>query len=209
MTKATEDTVEKVDTKQKVIDATTLLFFQKGFAGTSVRDIAERANVNVSLISYYFKSKQGLLEYAVMNYYETYLEELEETYKVNSSADPVRQLKEIIRTMLTYKTEHFHLTSFINRELSLDTTFVREMTVTYLAKEDHLLGSLFTEIVGKRKNKLNTYLFLQLKGMILAPFTVKTEWSHSYVDTYTREDFLETYTTLIDDWLTHMIKTKK
>jgi AcrR family transcriptional regulator len=38
------------------------LFAQKGYNGTSVRDIAEEAGVNVSMISYYFGSKEGLME---------------------------------------------------------------------------------------------------------------------------------------------------
>src|SRR5690625_7765599 len=77
-------------TKQKVVDAATLLFFQKGFHGTSVRDIAERAMVNVSLISYYFNSKQGLLEYAVTNYYEMYLQTMEEALQENDKEDQLR-----------------------------------------------------------------------------------------------------------------------
>jgi len=184
-----------------VIDAATLLFFQKGFTGTSVRDIAERANVNVSLISYYFKSKQGLLEFAVMDYYENYLEQLEEAANNHHEASTIDQLHAMIKTMIGYKAEHFHLTSFINRELSLDTTFVREMSVTYLAKEDHFLRTLFEQLVGKRKDDVNTYLYIQLKGMILAPFTIKSEWSHSYNDSYARDDFLNIYTHLIDEWL--------
>lgn len=192
------------NTKQKVIDAATLLFFQKGFTGTSVRDIAERAGVNVSLISYYFKSKQGLLEFAVLDYYENYLQILIDTYEKNQRKESIVQMKAIIFEIIAYKAEHFQLTSFINRELSLDTTFVREMSVTYLAKEDHLIQSIFEKIVGKRKNDTNTYLYVQLKGMILAPFTVKTEWSNSYVDTYARADFIETYTNLMYDWLTFL-----
>lgn len=38
------------------------LFSKKGFEGTSVRDIAEMAEVNVSMISYYFGSKDKLIE---------------------------------------------------------------------------------------------------------------------------------------------------
>lgn len=48
-------------TKQKVIDAAISLFNTKGYDGTSVRDIAKRADVNVANISYYFAGKQGLL----------------------------------------------------------------------------------------------------------------------------------------------------
>lgn len=45
-------------TKQKVIDAAISLFNTKGYDGTSVRDIAKRADVNVANISYYFAGKQ-------------------------------------------------------------------------------------------------------------------------------------------------------
>jgi AcrR family transcriptional regulator len=38
------------------------LFAQNGFNGTSVRDIAEEAHVNISMISYYFGSKEGLMQ---------------------------------------------------------------------------------------------------------------------------------------------------
>lgn len=38
------------------------LFAENGFAGTSVRDIADDANVNLAMISYYFGSKEKLME---------------------------------------------------------------------------------------------------------------------------------------------------
>ncbi len=38
------------------------LFAEKGFDGTSVRDISEAADVNVAMISYYFGSKEKLME---------------------------------------------------------------------------------------------------------------------------------------------------
>lgn len=38
------------------------LFAANGYNGTSVRDIAAKAKVNVSMISYYFGSKENLLE---------------------------------------------------------------------------------------------------------------------------------------------------
>ena len=38
------------------------LFAEKGFNGTSVRDIAEAAGVNIAMISYYFGSKEKLMQ---------------------------------------------------------------------------------------------------------------------------------------------------
>jgi len=44
-----------------VIDIAEKLFAEKGFEGTSVRDIAKEACGNVSMVSYYFGSKENLL----------------------------------------------------------------------------------------------------------------------------------------------------
>lgn len=52
--------MDTVDTKQQLLEAAKVLFAQKGFAGVSVKEICERAGVNVSLVSYYFEGKEGL-----------------------------------------------------------------------------------------------------------------------------------------------------
>ncbi|TDE15337.1 TetR/AcrR family transcriptional regulator [Dyadobacter psychrotolerans] len=46
----------------QIIEVAERLFAQKGFSGTSVRDIAQEADINVSMISYYFGSKEKLIE---------------------------------------------------------------------------------------------------------------------------------------------------
>jgi AcrR family transcriptional regulator len=45
-----------------ILDAAEKLFASQGFHGTSVRDIAQEANVNIAMISYYFGSKEKLIE---------------------------------------------------------------------------------------------------------------------------------------------------
>lgn len=46
----------------QIIEVAERLFASRGFAGTSVRDIAQEADVNVAMISYYFGSKEKLIE---------------------------------------------------------------------------------------------------------------------------------------------------
>lgn len=46
----------------QIIEAAEHLFATKGFEGASVRDIAEAAGVNIAMISYYFGSKEKLME---------------------------------------------------------------------------------------------------------------------------------------------------
>ena len=49
-----------IDTKQKILDAARVLFAAHGFAGTSVRDIANVAGANVASVNYHFHSKEKL-----------------------------------------------------------------------------------------------------------------------------------------------------
>jgi AcrR family transcriptional regulator len=50
------------DKREHILAVAERLFGDNGFDGTSVRDIAQHANVNLAMISYYFGSKEKLLE---------------------------------------------------------------------------------------------------------------------------------------------------
>ncbi len=50
------------DKKTHIINHAIDLFAEKGFEGTSIRDLATRADVNVAMVNYYFGSKEKLFE---------------------------------------------------------------------------------------------------------------------------------------------------
>lgn len=200
--------MKKSPSKQKVIDAAASLFFQKGFHGTSVRDIAERATVNVSSISYYFKGKQGLLEYAVTNYYEEYLETIEQSIKSTEDLTAIARLNELIFTIIQYKQSKHQLTCFIQRELTLDSVFVREMAVTYLAKENYYIRSAFFEALSEKKypGDEKSYLLMQFKGMLITPYILHNEWKDQIIGDYSHEMFAEKYVAVIQKWLQFIVE---
>ena len=47
-------------TSSVILDVASKLFSKKGFNGTSIREIASKANVNIAAISYHFESKEKL-----------------------------------------------------------------------------------------------------------------------------------------------------
>lgn len=59
------------DKREHILATAEKLFGDNGFDGTSVRDIAQHANVNLAMISYYFGSKEKLLE-ALLEYRANY-----------------------------------------------------------------------------------------------------------------------------------------
>ncbi|MCB1623410.1 MAG: TetR family transcriptional regulator [Pseudomonadales bacterium] len=48
--------------REKILDAAEALFAERGFFGVTMRQISERAGVDVALPNYYFGSKQGLFD---------------------------------------------------------------------------------------------------------------------------------------------------
>ncbi len=54
--------MEFSDKQIQIIQTAEVLFAERGFDGTSVRDIADEAGINVAMISYYFGSKEKLME---------------------------------------------------------------------------------------------------------------------------------------------------
>ncbi|MGR9049054.1 forespore capture DNA-binding protein RefZ [Halobacillus faecis] len=183
-------------TRDKVLDVACRLFYSQGFNGTSVRDIAKAANVNVSLIHYYFKSKQGLFESLAVSYFEPYLEMLENE---QPSEGEYRQ-NELVKKILHYKQSNYQLSCLLNRELTLNTTFAREMLVTYLAKENHLL----TQILFDKNSHIDVTFkeklcLLQLKGLLNAPFMMPHEFKDPFITDASLNHFVEMYSGLMND----------
>ena len=55
--------MENFNEKQtQILQVAEKLFAEKGFDGTSIREISKESNVNVAMVSYYFGSKEKLLE---------------------------------------------------------------------------------------------------------------------------------------------------
>ena len=53
---------QEQSTEEKILEAASEVFTEKGFAGTRTRDIAEKAGINLALLNYYFRSKEKLFE---------------------------------------------------------------------------------------------------------------------------------------------------
>jgi AcrR family transcriptional regulator len=54
------DSASGSDARARLVEAASELFVRKGFSGVSIREIADGAEANSALISYYFGDKQGL-----------------------------------------------------------------------------------------------------------------------------------------------------
>ncbi len=68
------DNEKDENSKTRILEAATKLFAQKGFDGTSIREICKKANVNLCMISYYWGGKQELYNGIIENLLEKQIE---------------------------------------------------------------------------------------------------------------------------------------
>src|SRR5436305_14901601 len=79
----------------QIIETAEQLFSKKGYEATTVRDIAEQAGVNIAMISYYFGSKEKLLE-ALFNHRLGDLRMRVENLLKNDSLSPFQKVDILI-----------------------------------------------------------------------------------------------------------------
>ena len=87
--------MEYNDKQIQIMEAAERLFADHGFAGTSVRDIAEAAGVNLAMISYYFGSKEKLME-AMFQHRGNYLKMQLQSLLLNSNMTPLQKVEKLI-----------------------------------------------------------------------------------------------------------------
>jgi len=95
--------------KDRILDVAEILFAEKGYEGTSVRDIAQQADVNIAMISYYFGSKEKLLSALIAARAENSTLQLEELGR-NSSMDSWTKLDTMVEFYVDrfFNKHHFH-----------------------------------------------------------------------------------------------------
>ena len=108
-----------MDKRQTILTATMKLFGQKGFEGTSVREIAAEAEVNPAMISYYFGSKEKLFE-RLVEQRAAFLKGVFAEIVNNTNLSNIEKLYVIIDSYVDriFTSPQFH--HLLHRELSLE-----------------------------------------------------------------------------------------
>jgi AcrR family transcriptional regulator len=102
------------DIREGILDASEDLFATQGFAATSIREIADRVNVNPAMVHYYFGSKKKLLRTVMERVLEPLAGALASVDEQGGL--PVRELT---RLMFAMAADHPYLPQLITREVML------------------------------------------------------------------------------------------
>ena len=127
-------------TREKILDAASRLFKNKGFLGTSIEDIASMVGKNKATIFYYFPDKEHLLYEVLCEAQHRALKRLQSTM---SSSSPEEKLKNMIKEYLKLNVHDDSFGGISTFELKNLSPKLRE---SYIPLRDKLEG-LFREAV--------------------------------------------------------------
>ena len=111
------------DKQIEILKSAEQIFSDKGVDATSVRDIAKNAGINIAMISYYFGSKQKLVEALFLWRLYTINQDLKKTVK-DESLNPYEKLLFFLKTYMQRIMSNHAFHRIMVREYSKNDSFV-------------------------------------------------------------------------------------
>ncbi len=144
----------------QIMETAETLFAEKGFNGTSVRDIAEKANVNLAMISYYFGSKDKLLE-ALFSYRGEHLKLKLENMILDKETTVTEKINMLIDHYIDKIMNQQCFSRIMAREQVLNHTGITAQLIFQLKKQNQeLIAKLIHE--GQRKGEFKKNIDIPL-----------------------------------------------
>lgn len=105
------------DKKLEIISVAEKLFSKNGFEATSTRDIASAANMNIAMISYYFGSKEHLLEEIIQSRLSDL--KINESDFLREGLEPEAQISNYISQLISKFNHNSDFYNVLHSELTI------------------------------------------------------------------------------------------
>jgi AcrR family transcriptional regulator len=170
---------KKKEPKQRILDAAISLFAQKGFAAVGVREIARVADVNIAMISYYYKGKVGILRSIIQEYFNRCDRVLDDIDLENMSAEDT--VRELIGRIIDFIRKNHDLAMVMYNELPLDIPEVTEIKADRMTAMVFRIDGLIRRF-GMDPNDLYHLSMIgpSLMGMIFTNFRIRPVLKYAF-----------------------------
>ncbi len=162
-------------TEEKIFESATLVFLEKGMDGARMRDIAERAGINKSLLHYYYRSKDRLFDAVFDKLAGVIFRRFTPIFDASLSLDD--KIRFFFREHISFLQKNPALPSFILNELNRNPARIRKL----IQKLD--IESLWTTLEEQHRNEFEKYkltrdmmpqLMTSIAAMSIFPFAART-----------------------------------
>lgn len=137
------------DKRIHILEVAERLFSEKGFDGTSVRDIAGQAGVNLAMISYYFGSKEKLMT-ALIDHRSGYTRGILEELNKDELLSPWDKIDRLIDLYVDKILNNYKFHCIMTQHLpTVQSDEIREMITEIKVQNFEQVKKIITE--GQRK----------------------------------------------------------
>lgn len=195
------------DKQLEILQVAERLFAEDGFDGTSIRQIAKEAKVNIAMISYYFGSKEKLLETLIIHRTSGMKMQLENIYR--DDLNPIEKVERLIDLYITRINKNKCMYQILHFELSNKKRIMDMQAFMDIKKEN---TELFRMIIVEGQEKgvfrkdVNITLISPTIMGILVHFQMNRLYFEQTLNLTTEEDF-ENY--ILNELTAHIKQTIK
>ncbi|NLA10697.1 MAG: TetR/AcrR family transcriptional regulator [Firmicutes bacterium] len=157
---------EKLDTRSRIMKTAVEIIGREGNLNVTIREIAERAGVNIAAINYHFSSKENLIEEVE----RVTMEQIQLIYNrlIDDKETPRERLMAWADELMCYLIEYPGVIYMIGARI-LQSENKSAGLAEYLSTADIRLNPVVQELTGISEQKLLSFKALQLLSGVAYP----------------------------------------
>ncbi|CDA83697.1 uncharacterized protein BN772_02167 [Bacteroides sp. CAG:754] len=193
-------TTEYNDLERQIIETAQQLFIEKGFAGTSMSDIAATVGINRPTLHYYFRTKDKMFKAVFGSIVISLMPKIHDIIKLDIPF--VDRMGMVLDEYIELFTKEPYLPKFICGEIQRDVNHLLEVAkeLQFEATLSLVKDTLLAEMeAGKIKKVPLPMVFLTFYSLLTYPFLVRNLITTLFLDN--EEDF----TSFLQEWKQHII----
>ncbi|NPA35891.1 MAG: TetR/AcrR family transcriptional regulator [Chlorobi bacterium] len=104
------------DTSNRILEAATREFEEKGYSGARMQSIADRAGINKALLHYYYKSKDMLFQIIIQKAFEVFIPRIVSVFE--EETDLFTTIEKFTRSYIELYVQNPRVPGFITQEIN-------------------------------------------------------------------------------------------
>jgi len=134
----------KVAAKKRIFDAAVSLFARRGFSAVGIREIAKKADVNISMINYYFDGKAGILKEIINECYDKYYSTILDTGDEKTSLE--ERVKYLTYNMVKFFRNNTELAIVAFSTIPVDIPAIIDLKIKWIESKRDTTNKWFTTL---------------------------------------------------------------
>lgn len=141
------------DPKQRIFNAAVSLFAQKGYASVGIREIARKADVQISMINYYFGGKIEILKEIMNHCFQRYYKSIHNT---GDKTTPIgARVRTLIRQLVAFFRENTEMAIVAFSTLPVDIPEIIDLRIKWLESNRAATERLYIQCGIDLKNEVD------------------------------------------------------